>query len=282
MSVSQLSNTTTRIWADIVEKYGDDEDIFLPVVVGWMVGFSTYCICGGLYLILDVTKKPSWMYKRKHQNKRDYSLQKTSYNPSFLQLLKVVLFNWLVVIPAGLYFLQKTMKPLGLGVYVSKELPSLTEVVFHTLIAPFATEVTFFVSHYWLHTKPLYKRVHKVHHDFKSPHALACIYAHWFEALVGNTFGVMGPAFFLNLHVLEWYVGLVLGWVGTCIGHSGYDLPWHKKRSNGFGDFHDFHHENFVGNYGSIGLLDWLCGTDQKWRERCKNQKPASERVKLD
>ena len=30
----------------------------------------------------------------------------------------------------------------------------------------------------------------------------------------------------------------------------------------------DFHHENFVGNYGLLGVLDRLHGTDKAWRER--------------
>ena len=74
------------------------------------------------------------------------------------------------------------------------------------------------------------------------------------------------------------YVGLVIGWVGTCSGHSGYSLPWAKKRSNGFQNFHDYHHEFFRGNYGSSGFFDWLHGTDKKWRvycEKLKKQKAA-------
>jgi hypothetical protein len=30
----------------------------------------------------------------------------------------------------------------------------------------------------------------------------------------------------------------------------------------------DFHHENFTGNYGLLGWLDRLHGTDRAWRER--------------
>mmetsp|Transcript_2430 Transcript_2430/g.3291 ORF Transcript_2430/g.3291 Transcript_2430/m.3291 type:complete len:228 (-) Transcript_2430:1730-2413(-) len=226
-------------------------------------------------------KRP-WFQKRKFQKQRPYSLERTSWNPSFPQLVKNVMINWLFVIPPGLYFLQKVLRPIGLGVYVSRELPSWQEVVFHVIVSPFIVEFTFFVSHYWLHTKPLYARVHKVHHDFKAPHALACIYAHPFEALVGNTFAVMGPAFFIRLHVLEWFIGVFLGWVGTCNGHSGYDLPWSKRRDNGFTDFHDYHHEFFVGNYGSTGYMDYWCGTDKKWRERCEKIKAAEKEKKLE
>jgi sterol desaturase/sphingolipid hydroxylase (fatty acid hydroxylase superfamily) len=31
-------------------------------------------------------------------------------------------------------------------------------------------------------------------------------------------------------------------------------------------NFHDFHHETFIGNFGMIGLCDWLHKTDLKWR----------------
>lgn len=41
--------------------------------------------------------------------------------------------------------------------------------------------------------------------------------------------------------------------------HSGYDLPPYRVHNQPRA--HDAHHRFFDGNYGTIGLMDWLHGT---------------------
>ena len=52
--------------------------------------------------------------------------------------------------------------------------------------------------------------------------------------------------------------------------HSGYDFFAGKAK------FHDEHHERFNLNYGSIGFLDWLHGTD-KLRSKGKGKAKAKK-----
>ena len=101
------------------------------------------------------------------------------------------------------------------------------------------------------------------------------------EALIGNTFAVMGAAFLLRLHCLEWFIAGVLGWIGTNTSHSGFDLPWSKQRfhslpnqfgDRGYSDFHDYHHQFFHGNYGFGLYMDWLYGTDKAWKKYCEDR----------
>ena len=42
----------------------------------------------------------------------------------------------------------------------------------------------------------------------------------------------------------------------TMRSHSGYEFPFLPGAEE-----HDYHHEAFLYNYGSIGLCDWLHGT---------------------
>ena len=50
---------------------------------------------------------------------------------------------------------------------LSRELPSAASVIFHTVVGAFVVDMCFFYSHWMLHSKFFYPRVHKVHHDFK-------------------------------------------------------------------------------------------------------------------
>ena len=138
---------------------------------------------------------------------------------------------------------------------MTPQLPSLFEMITQGVLGVLLVELFFFCSHRLLHVQPLYSLVHKQHHEYKAPIALAAIYAHPLEALVGNTFAVMGPAFLVGFHAYTWYWGICLGFFSTQSSHSGYNID---------GRFHDIHHEFTTFNYGSIGLLDYLLGTFKK------------------
>lgn len=264
-------------WENIVDTYNDDDEIFLPVFVAWLLFFITYWVYG-LALLFFERKHFPLAFDKKLQPTRPMQFSKTSYNPGFLELVQNVLFNWVFVILPTLFVLQKFLRPYGFGIHVSKEFPSIIQVIFHAVAAPYLVDFTFYHSHYLLHQPWFYQHIHKKHHEFKAPYGLASIYAHWFEALVGNTIAIMGLGFILRLHVLEWYIAGMLGWIGTNTAHSGLHLPYThhefpKLRNNfgnfGFTDFHDYHHKYFVGNYGHGIFCDAMYGTDLKWRELC-------------
>lgn len=64
--------------------------------------------------------------------------------------------------------------------------------------------------------------------------------------------------------------------------HSGYDF------AGGVARMHDLHHERFVGNYGTIGVLDRVYGTYRRKEERVgrleemKTEKRAEKGVKFE
>lgn len=271
---------TKQLWSSVVDNYNDKDEIFLPVIVGWSIMFIVYWLFG-LFLLFAETSGFKVFAIHKHQSNSPLSFQKTKYAPSFKTLMKGVFFNWTCVILPTLYVTQKLLKQVGLGVYVSKELPGLGETILKLAIALPLSDIFFYTSHYILHKPWFYKRIHKIHHEYKAPYGLCAIYAHWFEALVGNTLALMSIAFIVNMHCLVWWIVGSLGWLNTVADHSGLDLPLMPATKRkfrhllnqhgrfGFTDFHDYHHQYFTGNYGVGLFMDRLFGTHLGWKKKC-------------
>ena len=122
-------------------------------------------------------------------------------------------------------------------------------------------ECGFYYSHLMLHSKLLYKRLHKIHHEWTAPVALAALYAHPLEHVLSNLLPIALGPLLMGSHLLTAWTWYVLALVGTANAHSGYHLPLLPSP-----EFHDFHHLKFNQCYGVIGLLDYLHGTDTQFR----------------
>jgi hypothetical protein len=109
-------------------------------------------------------------------------------------------------------------------------------------------ELLFYTSHRLLHTKYLYA-YHKLHHGYKAPIALAALYAHPLEAVLGNTLAVMAPAYICGIHGYSWLWGVALGFASTQAKHSGFDID---------GAGHDRHHQFSNVEYGHLGVMDFM------------------------
>ena len=75
------------------------------------------------------------------------------------------------------------------GVYLRldyESFPSPSEFFQHVTIAVFCEDTLFYWSHWIFHSKVLFERIHKKHHEFTSPFPLTGEYSSITEFIVGN------------------------------------------------------------------------------------------------
>jgi len=139
--------------------------------------------------------------------------------------------------------------------------PSWKTVLLHFAVSYFLTDLTFYWGHRLLHTKWLYRNVHKQHHQFYVTIGFASEYAHPVELLLSNIVpAIIGPVL-LRSHLLVFAGWITLVILGTSWGHSGMAFPFSLSTN-----FHDFHHSHpHSGNFGSLRFWDWLMGTSKAY-----------------
>jgi methylsterol monooxygenase/4-alpha-methyl-delta7-sterol-4alpha-methyl oxidase len=130
-------------------------------------------------------------------------------------------------------------------------------------------DFTFYWTHRSLHWRVIYPYIHKWHHSYKTTVCIAVEHSHPIEYLYSSLLSVsVGPMLLGErchaVTVLAWYV-----W-HTCEsidGHCGYAFPWSPFRLVPFSAgeaFHDYHHSENVGNYGSyFRIWDTLFDTNK-------------------
>lgn len=233
-----------------------------PHVV-WIFGTIAYItivavIISGSFMFMDITGVPKRLRKYKLQPGTNEpltwtQLKKVSVRCIYCQitfyvqiinrsqLLKTAFVNLILVgIPALSVFHGITVA-LGRSVDL-RTLPSLLEILYTIPIAMVSSETVFYYSHRMLHSKILYKTVHKKHHEWTAPVSLAAVYAHPVEHIVSNMAPFYAPVMLVRTHIITAWIWATIVLMGTLHDHSGYHLPYLW----GTPDFHDFHHQKWV------------------------------------
>mmetsp|Transcript_8239 Transcript_8239/g.20753 ORF Transcript_8239/g.20753 Transcript_8239/m.20753 type:complete len:329 (-) Transcript_8239:32-1018(-) len=220
------------------------------------------------YWVLELTGSPRLLTRFKIQPSAHSDLKK------HLKCAAIVLCNQLFVLIPLQYFAYDVHVLVGTS--VSTELPSLFEILRCMAICLAAEEIIFYYSHRALHYGPLYRFIHKMHHDFKAPIATASEYAHPIEFAFSNVIPIMVGILVSGCHLVIVWFWIAVAIMNTLTGHSGYCFPWSP-----FGDArrHDYHHESFRDNYGALGILDWLHGTGDKYLEHLDDQRQHFAKV---
>lgn len=232
----------------------------------WMpaIAIVTYWVNGMILLAVDSAVRPDVLRQFKLQPDKSFDQQK------LVKVCKNILVGQFFVIVPYAFVCAVLNEYTPLKIEFPESLPPGRRILLDTVCFVLFDEVVFFYSHWMLHSKifgvNMYSRFHKIHHEFTAPIGLVASYCHPLEMLISNAFPLTFGACLCYAHaysILTWVMFAVLG---TQFHHCGYRWPWVAPLDHN-PDFHDFHHQKFTCNFGMLGWLDALHGTDGPWKE---------------
>lgn len=207
-----------------------------------------------LYFLLDMLPSATWRASMKMQHARNLPTL-TDYTSAFLVSLR----SWFV----GLCYILLLCRTVGpsLGTPLASSPWSPLDFLFHLPVYILAVDACFFTTHRILHTPHLYASVHKFHHNFTAPFAIAAVYTHPFEHLFSNVLSISLGPLIMRSHPISAAVWGCLASLSTLNSHSGFNFPFTT-------DGHDWHHREFTENYGAgLMLCDrFVFGTNSKYQ----------------
>lgn len=133
-------------------------------------------------------------------------------------------------------------------------------------------ETYFYWTHRWMHTPPLFARVHRVHHESKNPSPWAAFSFHPWEAVIEA--GVF-PLFVLTIpiHPISLFSFLTIMTALSVVNHLGYEIYPKGLARHRLGKWiitathHYLHHTKVRGNYGLYFTFwdRWMKTEDQRY-----------------
>lgn len=222
---------------------------------------ATYWLHGLLMLPLDLYATPDALKQlmvSKVQPER--RVNPNELPRAMLSMMGNLVFVAFPVVTAVVYLSIHTDRFLR----VDETLPSHKERCLCLASVILGNETLFFYSHWAMHSKVLFARIHKKHHEFTAPIALVAIYCHPVEFLLADIVPLGAGLIVAHAHVSFALMWIITAVIGTQVHHSGFRLPWHLGPDEQ-PDFHDFHHQKSTCNYGHLGILDAVHGTSRVW-----------------
>jgi len=184
----------------------------------------------------------------------------------FWGCVKVVLFNQIVITPSFALAFNHIFSWRGSS--LTLPLPSFNAFLFQMAFFIFIEEILFYYAHRILHFPYFYGMIHKKHHQWTAPISIAAVYCHPVEHIFSNLLPVLCGPMILGTHYAVTCVWVMFAILNTIHVHSGYHLPFLPSPQS-----HDWHHLRFNENFGVIGLLDYLHGTDAAFRQSAQFQR---------
>lgn len=160
-------------------------------------------------------------------------------------------------------------------------------IAFEFTLSFFLFDTYFYWFHRWMHKKPIYEWIHKIHHYSTSPNLLTTLSVNPLESFINGGFVPL----FLTIYTVHDETLALITPCNIIMGlyvHSGHEfLPhwWNKTWATKWfitTTFHDQHHKYFNYNFGGYTTIwDRICGTMRKKYEtdfdqlKARLEKPA-------
>lgn len=206
---------------------------------------AIYWICSICYYIVDRMSVNSDKIKYFKLQPKQIDFDK------YHRAMKVVLLNQIYSLPFIFYFM---LLSYFVGNDTSLDVPPFSELAFKIFFSFVIFDLMFYAYHYLAHSKRIYSYIHKKHHEFTAPVAVAANYNSFLDHIIAN-FLLPGTAIILTCaNMFTMIIWFILGTITVTSTHSGYWICLASK--------HDIHHEKFNYNYG-IFFTDYLFGTSR-------------------
>ena len=202
-------------WSDLTTSYSPL--VLTGLVIPGLV-LVVYWVHGLLHLVVDITRWPP-LYQYKIQTNKHLD---TSRLPQLFSTLARVQLG--VFLPLC-YLLGLLSVKTQFGLWVEEgqlSLPTNRDICLHILGFAVLDEILFYLSHRLAHHRSLYRHVHKIHHEWTAPLALASDYCHPLEHLLVNVLPNIAYAAILGCDPFSYLIWWLLGYLGSQTNHSGY------------------------------------------------------------
>jgi fatty acid hydroxylase domain-containing protein 2 len=247
----------SEIWSEFESLQPQPADrlitSFIAMAIVPMIFFYFY---GFVFYLIDSYSSEEFKANYKVQN----TIRVTT--EQYFDALKISFINWFIIGFPFLYIIALYLKP-SYEISMPK-FPTIYTFFRDLIVYILLEELFFYVSHRILHLKPFYQIIHKFHHKFTAPIAIAAIYANPIEHLISNVIPVALGPLLMHSHPTMSMLWGIMALFSTMTVHSGYDL---SKLCFVFPlpYFHDWHHEKFTENFGATQLLDYILGTNKQF-----------------